>query len=108
MYFRIDRRIAFDGAFTATFDITYYDSGTNGWTLQYDSADAPYQGAITIVNTGTNTWKTATATVDNAKFANRENELTDFRIASPQPITIHGVQTTITGDGVLPMSLCNS
>jgi predicted alpha-1,2-mannosidase len=107
MYFRVDRRIAFDGTFTATFDITYYDSGTNGWTLQYDSADAPYQGAVTIVNQGTNTWKTATVTVNNAKFAERENEQTDFRIASPQPVTIHSVQTTITGTGVLPMDLCS-
>jgi hypothetical protein len=107
MYFRVDRQIAFDGTFSATFDITYFDSGTNGWTLQYDSATEPYKGAATIVNTGTNTWKTATITVDDARFAERENEQTDFRIASGTPVTIHSVQTSITGDGVLPMDLCS-
>ncbi|MEV4318927.1 GH92 family glycosyl hydrolase [Actinocrispum sp. NPDC049592] len=108
MYFRVDRRLAFDGDFTATFDITYFDTGTNGWTLQYDSTGEPYKGAQTVVNTNTNTWKTVTITVNDARFAERENEQTDFRIASGSPVTIHSVQTTITGDGVLPMDLCSS
>jgi hypothetical protein len=106
MYFRVDRRLAHDGLFTATFDITYFDTGTNGWTLQYDSVEHPYKGAITISNQGSDTWKTISVTVTDAKFAERQNEQTDFRIASPSPVTIHSVQTTITGDGVLPMDLC--
>ncbi|SMD26160.1 GH92 family glycosyl hydrolase [Kibdelosporangium aridum] len=107
MYFRVERRLAFDGTFTATFDVTYYDSGTHGWQVQYDSVEHPYKSAITVVNQNTNTWKTMTVTVDDAKFAERQNEQTDFRIASDQPVTIHSVQTTITGDGVLPMNLCS-
>jgi hypothetical protein len=107
MYFRVDRQIAFDGNFTATFDVTYLDSGNHGWQLQYDSVNQPYTGAITVINQNTNTWKTMTVTVNDAKFAERQNEQTDFRIASDQPVTIHSVQTTITGDGVLPMDLCS-
>jgi predicted alpha-1,2-mannosidase len=107
MYFRVDRQIAFDGNFTATFDVTYLDSGNHGWQLQYDSVNQPYTGAITVINQNTNTWKTMTVTVNDAKFAERQNEQTDFRLASDQPVTIHSVQTTITGDGVLPMDLCS-
>ena len=106
MYFRMDRRLAFDGEFAVDFEVTYYDSGTFGWTLQYDSIDNPYKGAKTIVNQGTNTWKTVTITVADARFAQRENEQTDLRIASDQPVTIHSVRATISGDKVLPMDLC--
>ncbi|MFD1049449.1 hypothetical protein ACFQ1S_29900, partial [Kibdelosporangium lantanae] len=106
MYFRVDRRIAFDGKFAVSFEVTYYDTGTFGWTLQYDATEAPYKGAKTIVNQGTNTWKTVTITVDDARFAERENEQTDLRIASDQPVTLHSVRATVTGDGVLPMDLC--
>jgi predicted alpha-1,2-mannosidase len=106
MYFRVDRRLAFDGQFTVDFEVTYHDSGTFGWTLQYDSTDNPYKGAKTIVNQGTNTWKTVTITVVDARFAERENEQTDLRIASDQSVTIHSVRATISGDKVLPMDLC--
>jgi hypothetical protein len=114
MYFGVDPRIAYDGAFTATFTITYYDTGTNTWNLQYDSANpngGPVQGAyttgLTVTNQNTDTWKTVTATVNDARFAERENNASDFRIASPQPVTIHSVQTQVTGAGVLPMDLCS-
>jgi predicted alpha-1,2-mannosidase len=114
MYFLADPRIAYNGAYTVTFTITYYDTGTNGWTLQYDSTNpngGPVQGAytngLTVTNQNTNTWKTVTATVSDARFAERENNSSDFRIASPQPVTIHSVQTAITGAGVLPMDLCS-
>jgi hypothetical protein len=106
MYFRKDRRLAFDGNYTVKFEITYLDAGTDGWQLQYDSADAPYKGALHVQNQGTNTWLTATVTVTDAKFAERQNERTDFRIASGSPVTIHSVRTEITGPGVLPMDLC--
>jgi hypothetical protein len=106
MYFRVDRRIAFDGNFTATFAIQYLDAGTNSWTLQYDSSGDAYAPALTVTNQGTNTWQTATVTVNDARFAQRENEQTDFRIASASPVTIHSVMTTVSGPGVLAMNLC--
>ncbi|HLI37195.1 MAG TPA: GH92 family glycosyl hydrolase [Streptosporangiaceae bacterium] len=113
MYFLIDPRIASDGDFTATFTITYYDTGTSTWTLQYDSANpsggpvnGAYTAALTVANHNTGTWQTATVTVHDARFAERENGSTDFRIASPGPVTVHSVQVQVSGPGVLPVNLC--
>ena len=39
MYFNIDDNIAFDGSYTATFTIEYYDQGTGTFTPQYDSTN---------------------------------------------------------------------
>jgi predicted alpha-1,2-mannosidase len=109
MYFRLDSRIASNGNFSTTFTFNYYDSGTNSWTLQYDAhGGSAYTRALAVTNQGTNTWKTATVTVDNAGFAQRQNARSDFRIASAGPVTIHSVQTTVSGPGVLSMDLCGA
>ena len=114
MYFIVDPRIADAGNFTTTFTITYYDTGTNTWALQYDSnnpngpLDGAYTTALAVTNQNTGTWKTATATVNDAYFGQRENGSTDFRISSGSPVTVHSVAATVTGSGVLPMNLCGS
>jgi hypothetical protein len=107
MYFKVDDRLAVNGTFTTTFDVDYYDSGTDTWTLQYDAqGGSAYQSAGVITRTGTNTWKTAVFTVPDAGFAGRANEQTDFRIASGSPLTVSGTHLAISGPGVLPMNLC--
>ncbi|MEV5750460.1 GH92 family glycosyl hydrolase [Actinoallomurus sp. NPDC052308] len=107
MYFRVDPRIASHQHTTATFTITYYDSGTESWSLQYDAdGGGAFTRALSVTNQNTGTWKTATVTVQDAGFAGRENGSTDFRIGSSAPITIHSVRTKISGPNVLPVDLC--
>jgi predicted alpha-1,2-mannosidase len=107
MYFQVDPRIAHDGDFAGTVTIEYYDSGTNGWQLQYDKAGgSAYTGIANISNTNTNTWKTITVDLPDAAVAEGENNQADFRIASGTPVTVHSVVATFTGTGVLPMNLC--
>jgi predicted alpha-1,2-mannosidase len=107
MYFTVDHRIAQEGRFATTFTIDYYDEGTNSWSLQYDAAGgSAYQHATTVTNQASNTWKTAAVTVPDAGFAHRQNDRTDFRLASGGPVTIHQVSASISGPGVLPMDLC--
>jgi hypothetical protein len=109
MYFQVDPRIAHDGDFAAMVTIEYYDTGTNGWQLQYDKAGASaYTGIANVTNTNTNTWKTVTVDLPDAAVAEGENNQADFRIASGAPVTVHSVVATITGTGVLPMNLCPS
>ncbi|GIH15832.1 GH92 family glycosyl hydrolase [Rugosimonospora africana] len=107
MYFRIDPRIAHDQTTSTTFTVEYYDQGTNGWSLQYDAGtgSAAYTTAVHVTNTGTDTWKTATVTVANSEFANRENGASDFRIASGSPVIIHSVRLDVSGPAVLPVDL---
>jgi hypothetical protein len=107
MYFQVDPRIADNGDFAATVTLTYFDTGTNSWSLQYDkSGGSAYTGVLSVTNTNTGTWKTVTATLPDAAMARAENNQADFRIAGGQPVILHSVLATITGAGVLPMNLC--
>jgi hypothetical protein len=106
IYFNVDDNIAFGGNYTATFTIEYYDQGTGSFTPQYDSTNpqggdlsGAYTDAPPVQLTNSGTWKTATFTVDNALFANRENDGTDFRFTSPNPFTIHSVAVKISANG---------
>jgi hypothetical protein len=92
---------------TATVTIDYYDHGTGSWSLQYDSTSGAYKQSPSVAKTGTDTWKTATFTVDDAAFGNRENAGTDFRLANNGDTgTIARVHVTVTGDKVLALHLC--
>jgi predicted alpha-1,2-mannosidase len=107
MYFQVDPRIADDGDFAATVTLTYFDTGTNSWSLQYDkSGGSAYTGVLSVTNTNTGTWKTVSATLPDAALAKSENNQADFRVAGGQPVILHSVLATVTGPGVLPMNLC--
>jgi predicted alpha-1,2-mannosidase len=107
MYFTVDNGLAHDGNFATVFTLDYYDSGTDSFQVQYDAHNgSAYQSAGSVTRTATNTWKTATLTVPDAGFAGRENEQTDFRIASGTSVTIASVHLSISGPTTLPMALC--
>jgi hypothetical protein len=103
IYFQIDQSVAYEGDYSATFTVEYYDSGTGSFQVQYDNGTSnPYQAAspdIPLTNTGT--WKTATITATGAYFGGLENSAADFRLRdSGGQITVHSVAVTISGDGV--------
>ncbi len=73
-----------DDIITATdhnliFEITYYDSGTNLLSLQYNSTSEDYH-KTDITLTDTKTWKTRTFIVKNAALDNQQNNQSDFRV----------------------------
>jgi predicted alpha-1,2-mannosidase len=106
-YFDVDNTIVPGGHYTATVTIDYYDHGTGTWGMQYDSTNGAYQQSATVAKTGTDTWKTATFTLDDAAFHNGENAGTDFRLANNGDTgTIGRVHVSVTGDNVLALHLC--
>lgn len=106
-YFDVDNTIVPGGHYKATVTIDYYDHGAGSWSMQYDSTSGAYKQSPSIAKTGTDTWKTATFTVDDAAFHNGENAGTDFRLAnSGDTGTIGRVHVTVTGDNVLALHLC--
>jgi hypothetical protein len=118
MYFNVDDKVAYNGTFQAVFTITYLDQGTGSFSLQYDSNNpsgahsGAYTNAGSVKRTGTGTWKTATFTVNDAKFADRENAGADFRLASggsgdAYAVTVHSAAVKVTGPGVLPSDQCS-
>jgi hypothetical protein len=105
MYFRLDDELANDGYYVASVAVTYLDEGTDRFVLQYDSNDcaAPVNGAYKdgpgVTRTDTGTWKTATLDLPDARFANRENGGSDFRLfAGGGALTVHSVALTIVED----------
>jgi hypothetical protein len=61
-------------------DVTYLDAGTGRWRLHYDSPSSAYKNAGTITKTNSNTWKTTTFTLTDARFGNNQNVSSDFRL----------------------------
>jgi hypothetical protein len=109
MYFQADQRIVPTGDYQASVTIEYYDTGTNNWQVQYAmNGGSDYTGAGSVTNTNTDTWKTVTFALPDAAMSAAMNNQADFRVASADPVTIHSAQTTVTGQGVLPMDLCPS
>jgi predicted alpha-1,2-mannosidase len=106
-YFDVDNTIVPGGSYHATVTIDYYDHGTGSWSMQYDSTSGAYQQSPSVAKTGTDTWKTATFTLDDAAFHNGENAGTDFRLANNGDTgTIGRVHVSVTGDNVLALHLC--
>ncbi|WP_329372123.1 GH92 family glycosyl hydrolase [Streptomyces sp. NBC_00669] len=106
-YFDVDNTTVPGGSYHATVTIDYYDHGTGSWSLQYDATGNAYKSTAPVAKTGTDTWKTATFTVDDAAFHNGENAGTDFRLAnSGDTGTIGRVHVSVTGDNVLALHLC--
>lgn len=110
-YFDVDNTIvpgaAAGSPYHATVTIDYYDHGTGSWALQYDSASGAYKQSPSVAKTGTDTWKTATFTLDDAVFHNGENAGSDFRVAnSGDAGTLGRVAVTVSGGNVLALHLC--
>ncbi|MGW5349143.1 GH92 family glycosyl hydrolase [Streptomyces sp. NPDC004031] len=110
-YFDVDNTIvpgaAAGTSYRATVTIDYFDHGTGTWSLHYDSASAAYKQSEFVQKTGTDTWKTATFTLDDAVFRNGENAGSDFRVAnSGDTGTLGRVAVTVSGGNVLALHLC--
>ncbi len=80
MGFKIDDRYVYGGSRQATITVTYFDGGYDSWRLIYDAATDANKVAGTITKTNSRTWKKATFTVPDARFANSQAGGTDFRI----------------------------
>jgi len=103
IYFQVDKSVAYEGDYTVTFKIQYYDSGTGSFQVQYDDGSSnPYLAATPNIQlTNTDTWKTATVTGSNAYFGGLQNGSADFRLRNGNgQVTVHAVEVTISGDGV--------
>lgn len=102
IYFDIDDSIAHAGYYSAAFTVSYYDQGTGSFSVQYDNGTSdPYKSTAGIQLTGSNTWKTATVTADDAYFGGQQHSAADFRLRNGGgQVTVHSVAVRISGDGV--------
>ncbi|MHB1459263.1 MAG: COG1470 family protein, partial [Armatimonadota bacterium] len=86
IHFAISDEFMKEPAAPVEVEVEYLDEGTDMVSLDYDSTDptAPINGAFKsapgIQKTNTGKWKTAVFKLDDARFANREHQGSDFRI----------------------------
>jgi hypothetical protein len=81
LYFAIDDGYLHNEAgLTTRLEVSYFDE--SGFIEpQYDSVTGAYTSAKRIQLTGTGQWKTATWTLTQCRFANRQNAGADFRLS---------------------------
>ncbi|WP_052684530.1 GH92 family glycosyl hydrolase [Lentzea aerocolonigenes] len=109
LYFAVtDDLVPAGSAHAAAITVDYLDQGTGQWNVQYDSTGQPYQGSASWTNTGTGTWQTATFTLPDAGFSNRQNAGADFRLSTGPGFVISRVHVGVSGGSVLPLHLCPS
>lgn len=103
-YFKVDDSFIYQGNYkNVTVNFDYYDdTGSILIKLQYDSVDSAYKDYPTTITTGgTKNWKTASFTIDDALFGNRENDGSDLRILV-EPILVRIDKISVTKIGVSP------
>ncbi|NLE76110.1 MAG: hypothetical protein GX605_05090, partial [Chloroflexi bacterium] len=72
MYFNVDDRYLYGGQNTVEVSVTYYDSGTDRWELQYDAVDNAYKSAGVVAKQNSGQWKTKSWVLNDARFANSQ------------------------------------
>jgi hypothetical protein len=83
IYFRINDNWLYDGNGgmdeTVYIDVTFQNNATGTWNLHYDATSAAYK-SVSQSRTNSGTWQTVTFPITDAKFANRQNNSSDFRL----------------------------
>lgn len=85
-YFAVNDKVLYNADTDVSVTITYYDYKDANFRIEYDSADTSLamRGAFKEIEflrgTGTDSWKEHTFKLDRTRFANRENNNSDFRI----------------------------
>jgi hypothetical protein len=79
MYFDIADRFFRDGVTPVKVRVVYFDQGTGGWSLQYDTDSGP-KAALSVTKTDTGRWKEAVVEIKDGRFANRCPHNTDLML----------------------------
>jgi len=82
MWFKADNAYIYGGTNAISITVTYFDYGTDAWSLEYDGPGGAYTLATpnVVVKTNTSTWKKQTFYIDDARMADGLLGGSDFRI----------------------------
>lgn len=82
IYFEVNDRFLKGGPYPVQVKVTYLDNFPGEWRLEYDAAAGnAYKAAAPVRNSNDGRWKTATFSVSDAAFENRQKGGMDFRIS---------------------------
>ena len=81
IYFDLDDKFIMDGSNEIQIKVTYLDSNSSKWWIEYDAADGNlYKHSSSIRNQDDGKWKTVTFAMNDASFQNRQRAGMDFRV----------------------------
>ena len=89
-YFKVDDALILPTDSKLIFDITYFDSGNDNFSFQYNATSNKYK-PISITKTNSNTWITIRTGLTDAAFANLQNNQSDFRFSGEAYIRQIGI-----------------
>ena len=78
MYFKVDDRYYYGGPVDATITVTYFDRGTDNWSLMCHNAVGSPVTVQTVQKTNTKRWKTVAIAANGAYFTNMLTSSSDF------------------------------
>ena len=105
LYCGVDDSVIYNGNHPNLFvAVEYYDADPLlRMRLQYDSFDKNYQSTAYVNCKGWGSFRTYTFEISNAKFSNRENGGSDFRLQLSRPgMLINRITIGICNTGLLP------
>jgi hypothetical protein len=81
IYLAVNDKFIYGGSHVVQVKVTYLDNNTSTWSLEYDAADGnAHKASASVTNVNSGAWKTATFTLPDAAFQNRQESGNDFRI----------------------------
>jgi len=107
MYFGVDDKVLYGGSNPVQIKVTYLDNNNATWGVQYDAADGnATKSTSTVTNVNDGQWKTATFSVPDAAFQNREKGGMDFRIydGGRQDLTVRFVRVVKDSASSIPVN----
>ncbi len=82
MWFKVDDGYINGGTNPISVTVTYFDQGTDTWSLDYDGPAGVSTTAGVVTKGNTNTWRKHIFFIDDARLANGLTGSSDFRINS--------------------------
>ncbi len=84
------------GAYPVMVNIIFFDSGNGRWELRYDSKDNKDKVGLSVENSNTNRWITASVFLKDAYFGNRGTAGSDISIVNADSLAniFHMVEIT--------------
>ena len=99
VYLQLNPMSAVEAAANVTVQVTYWATGGQGFTVQYDTPGNAYQNGPTVSSPGTGTWTTASVQLTGAQFDEAQNGGADLRLNvtnASAPLIVQSVTMSVT------------
>jgi hypothetical protein len=100
VYLQVDPSSNVAASSELTVQVTYWATPGQGFRVQYDAPNNPYQNGPMVTSAGTGTWATASVPITGAQLTEAQNLGADLRLSvsdPSQPFVVGSVAISTTG-----------